>query len=206
MGDDMTFEMRLRAVEADLFALRQRVDMLTGKQTGNWSPLVFSSPVDPTAFGEWGKLGNLVWWDATPYGKPYGDLQHIHTGADLNLGGFKDAGAKVYAAADGVIVFTGKIDGWQGDVVVMSHNDAGREVWTRYAHIKTLSLPVNSRIVRGSEIGIIADYGKAGPEGDHLHYDVIKNLVSAGDWPGRDLQRTLRDYYNPLEFHKAHRG
>ena len=61
--------------------------------------------------------------------------------------------------------------------------------------------------MRGTQIGVIADYNQNGPKGDHLHYDVARRIdlgKKPADWPGIDQARVLRDYINPLEWHTEH--
>jgi len=195
------------ALDAVIMQFENEIKPLVLAQAGGGIPerVLFCSPV--TGKIETGaNVFGLDWWDASPYGKQYGDKKHYHTGADLNRPGYKDSGANVYAAADGVIVFVGKVPEWQGDVVVIEHAlEDGSKVWTRYAHIhRSLSVVKDTPIKRGDVIGVIADYTPAGPQGDHLHYDVAR--IDLGDkpcdWPGLSLERVRADYIDPVTWHK----
>lgn len=142
------------------------------------------------------------WFDATGYAVLYTATgkQCYHTGVDLNLPEFKDSGAPIYAAADGIVVYRGGVQGWQGSVVIIKHSlEDGSNVWTRYAHIDS-SAALNWVIKRGEQIGTIADYNKDGPKGDHLHFDVCHADLGAapGDWPGMDIGRLKKDYIDPV--------
>jgi murein DD-endopeptidase MepM/ murein hydrolase activator NlpD len=167
--------------------------------------VLFASPVTGVVGEVWGG----AWFDATGYCKYYESKPGVysyHTGCDLNMPNYADAGKPVYAAADGVVKFCGQVTGWQGDVVVIEHVlEDGSQVWTRYAHI-THGVGYNQIIKCGAVIGHIADYNKDGAKGDHLHYDVarIDLGVKPGDWPGDDKARVLRDYHDPAQWHKAH--
>lgn len=160
---------------------------------GHDGPILFGSPV--TGLIEPGdNIWGGAWFAATSYAEKYSG--GYHTGYDLNLPGFADAGKPVFAMADGEIVFSGQVAGWQGLVVVIEHPLVdGKPVWTRYAHIKnTLGL---GNVKRGQQIGVIADYTPLNkPEGDHLHVDAARIDLGAkpGDWPGNDLARVIRDY------------
>jgi murein DD-endopeptidase MepM/ murein hydrolase activator NlpD len=142
--------------------------------------LIKCSPVTgvaSTTANVWG----LDWYDATGYATYYtpNNVPCYHTGCDLNRPNFADSGSVVYACADGEIVFSGTVPGWQGQVV-----------------------PVK----RGDKIGVIADYTPVGSKaGDHLHFDVCRRDLGAspGDWPGLGLVQLKRDYLNPAEWMKA---
>lgn len=167
-------------------------------QQGNGAPpLVFSSPVTGTT-----EIWGGDWFSAVGYAVSYSNGTAYHTGCDLNRPNYADAGKPVYAAADGQIVFSGVVLGWQGQVVVIDHGG----VWTRYAHIK--DAPGLGPVKRGQQIGIIADYDRNGPKGDHLHYDVARIDLGArpDDWPGNNKARVISDYHDPVKWHKDHAG
>lgn len=172
--------------------------------------LLFGSPVTgqiETGENVWGVTDGRAWWDASPFGKLYGDKGHYHPAADLNLDGFRDAGRPVYAAADGVVRYAGKVSGWQGEVVVIEHVlEDGLHVWTQYAHIDRAQDVVEGLTVkRGAVLGHIADYTPKGPSGDHLHYAVARIDLgkNPGDWPGSDLARVKSDYFRTADFQRA---
>jgi murein DD-endopeptidase MepM/ murein hydrolase activator NlpD len=148
-----------------------------------------------------------MWFDAVGYCALYTSAsgQAYHTGADLNLPAWKDAGSPVYAAADGVIVYSGKVAGWQGEVVTIRHTlETGEYIWTRYAHIRDVPVVgmVRVDVKRGEQIGVIADYTPTGAPGDHLHFDVSHVDLGAhpGDWPGMDKARVLLQYVDPVKW------
>ena len=144
------------------------------------------------------------WFDATGYAVSYitNGARACHTGCDLNRPAYADAGAPVYAIADGELVFFGTLPGWQGMVLVLQHTlENGSLIWTRYAHIQRANtLFAGELIKRGDLIGVIADYGANGPPGDHLNFDIARIDLgrSPGDWPGQNLARVQRDYIDPV--------
>lgn len=197
-------------VQAKLPALRDLMsdDMLEGGDGAQPEQRVlFCSPVTgkiESPLTVWG--GD--WFVATNWAEYYtatGKAAY-HTGVDLNRPAYADAGAAVYAAADGVVVFSGAVPGWQGKVVVIKHKlEDGSNIWTRYAHIIASEKLLGAPAKRGDPFGNIADYTPLNdPRGDHLHYDVARIDLGAkpGDWPGTDLERCKRDYLDPQTWHK----
>jgi len=167
---------------------------------GNQAPLVFSWPI-----GDINRRTLAPWFDATGYAALYNNNTAYHTGNDLNLAAFGDSGASVYACADGEIVFAGVVQGWQAQVVVIKHVlEDGRLIWSRYAHIKDVT-PIGA-VKRGDLLGHIADYTPAGPQGDHLHFDLawIDLGAKPGDWPGLNKARVLTDYVDGCKWIAEH--
>jgi len=183
--------------------MRTAIDVLTdirAKLDAQNAPrLLFGSPCSGVlgASNIWG----LDWFNATEFAAAYSG--GLHTGVDLNRPNYADSGANVFAAADGVVRFAGSVKGWQGDVVTIEHAlEDGAHVWTRYAHItRDTGIVAGLAIKRGQVLGIIADYNRDGPKGDHVHFDVALIDLGAkpGDWPGQDKARLLRDYIDPAK-------
>lgn len=150
-----------------------------------------------------------AWFDASGFGAASASYKRLtgdwHTGADLNLPNWADAGAKVYASADGEVVFAGIASGWQGRIIVVKHDDG---MWTRYAHLSATRFVAGQQVQRGDILALIGDYTPLNSgSGDHLHFDVARIDLGAkpGDWPGADLTRLLRDYVDPREWINTHR-
>lgn len=148
-----------------------------------------------------------AWIDATPYSTRYDATGRwaIHTGADLNLPDDQDALAPVYAAAAGVVRVAAAYPTW-GNLITIEHKlSDGTSLWTRYAHLNEMSVPVNQIVSRGQMIGRVGNAFSR--YAYHLHYDVA--VIDLGqkpaDWPGDDSGRVLRDYVDPLAFTVTHR-
>lgn len=96
-----------------------------------------------------------------------------HTGDDLNgIGGMNtDLGDPVFAAADGLVVYSGiPSPGW-GRVLVLSHRlPDGNAFQTMYAHLQRIDVPLGSLIGRGQIIGAVG--GAEGIYPAHLHYEI----------------------------------
>lgn len=194
----VSIEDRVTALERRYAVLERIVELVAPAHR-----LVMSWPV-----GDITRRTLLPWWSAVGYCEEYRDGQ-FHTGEDLNLAAYKDSGAEVYACADGIVRFAGRVDAAWLSVVVIEHRyDDGRSLWSRSAHIDPVGLGLLPGVVvtRGALIGHVADYGAQGPAGDHLHFDLswIDLGAKPADWPGKDKARVLRDYASPLPMILGH--
>ena len=147
------------------------------------------------------------WIDAVPYSTRYDATGKwaIHTGADLNLPADADAHSACYAPAAGVVRAAAAFPVW-GNLVTIEHKLAdGTRVWSRLAHLDDILVQPNQTVTRGQIIGHVGN--AFGLFAFHLHYDLARRDLTASpsDWPGDDLPRVLRDYYDPLAFTLEHR-
>lgn len=88
-------------------------------------------------------------------------------------------GTPVYAAQEGLVVRVGTPDGWNGGyggLVEIQHprvTDGGREVKTRYAHLKKSFVEVGDYVKQRELVGEMGNTGNVhGPTGCHLHFEV----------------------------------
>jgi len=109
--------------------------------------------------------------------------------------------------ASGIVTFAGQWAVW-GNIVIIQHDPMevdGDFVYSRSAHLASMSVAVGQRVQRGQEIGRIG-HPEGGP--NHLHFDISPTGVlraKAGDWPRLDLPRLLLHYVDPLAFIRDHR-
>lgn len=89
----------------------------------------------------------------------------FHAGLDFR----GPVGAPIYAAAAGVVSFTGVRQGY-GNCVEISH---GNGLLTRYAHMSHIAARVGERVAPGAMIGAIGSTGRS--TGPHLHFEVRIN-------------------------------
>lgn len=122
-------------------------------------------------------------YDAQPFGTPNAQRGGNHTGADLNgIGGNNtDEGDTVYAAARGLVVYSGvPHEGW-GNVVVVAHRLPGdaRIIQTLYAHLGERFVKPGQLIGRGTPVGTIGTAN--GQYLAHLHFETIASrCIEAG--------------------------
>lgn len=103
-----------------------------------------------------------------------------HTGIDL-MGNY---GARVHAAADGVVIKVVHGDPAYGNVTLLQHSPRLR---TMYAHQSTIGVHVGERLHVGEVIGTVGSTGFA--TGPHLHFEVHldRRPYDPAGWFGADL-------------------
>lgn len=89
----------------------------------------------------------------------------MHKGVDLK----GSVGTPIYAAADGVVIFSGS-SGTFGNIVKLSHGN-GLETW--YAHNSANIVSVGETVVKGQQIAEMGATGNATTS--HLHFEVRVN-------------------------------
>ena len=78
-------------------------------------------------------------------------------------------GSDVIAVASGVVVFSGRKDGY-GNLVEIDH---GNGVMTRYGHHDELKVEVGDFVKRGEVIGLMGNSGRS--TGPHVHLEVLRD-------------------------------
>lgn len=97
----------------------------------------------------------------------------LHTGEDWYLGAGETAGAGVYAAAAGEVVF-GDYD-YPGAVVIVRH---AADLFSMYGHLEyQLPVAVGERVERGQPLGRVLRRADAFPS--HLHFEFRTFLTTA---------------------------
>lgn len=125
-------------------------------------------PADGTSPG----TGRLFWPVAARRFTQYFGWRH--TGVDIA----GPTGTAIYAAADGVVEFSGWGRGYGQHIVI----DHGNGMKTRYAHNSKNYVSKGNTVARGATIAAVGSTGRS--TGPHLHFEVIMS--------GR--------FRNPLEF------
>lgn len=102
------------------------------------------------------------------------DLRYItqyygwrHTGLDIDCNGHLYSTSSNYAAADGVVVYSG----WRTGYGLTVEVDHGGGLKTRYAHHAQTYVSVGQNVTAGTPIGLCGNTGKS--YGTHLHFEVI---------------------------------
>jgi len=95
-----------------------------------------------------------------------------HTGEDWYALEGDTAGARVYAVADGAVVYAGA--NYPGRVVIIRHAD---DLFSMYGHLNPeLSVSTGQQIARGALIGTVLRRGDATP--NHLHFEIRSFLTA----------------------------
>ncbi|MBW4466879.1 MAG: peptidoglycan DD-metalloendopeptidase family protein [Pegethrix bostrychoides GSE-TBD4-15B] len=87
----------------------------------------------------------------------------MHSGIDIAA----DVGTPIYAAASGVVEYSGWNSGGYGNMVEIRHTDGSM---TRYAHMNALYVQKGQRIGQSEQIGEMGSTGYS--TGPHLHFEV----------------------------------
>jgi murein DD-endopeptidase MepM/ murein hydrolase activator NlpD len=96
----------------------------------------------------------------SPFGRRWG---RVHEGIDMAA----PIGTPVYAAAAGVVIYSGDRVRGYGNMVVVRHND---DLVTVYAHNSVLLSHTGDVVGAGQEIARVGDTGRS--TGAHLHFEV----------------------------------
>jgi murein DD-endopeptidase MepM/ murein hydrolase activator NlpD len=89
----------------------------------------------------------------------------MHEGIDLGA----PYGTPIHAAADGVVVYCGWMDGY-GNLTVIDH---GGGIATAYGHQSSIAVGCNQQVTQGQVIGAVGSTGHS--TGPHLHFEVRVN-------------------------------
>ena len=107
-------------------------------------------------------------WMSSPFGErvdPISGKKAWHEGMD-----FAGAnGSDVVAVANGIVVFSGRRDGYWL-MVEISH---GENLRTRYGHHQELLVQAGQSVKRGDVIGLMGSSGRS--TGPHVHFEVLKS-------------------------------
>ncbi len=132
-------------------------------------------------------------YDAQPFGSPNPKRGGFHTGRDLNgIGGNDtDKGEPVYAAARGLVVYSGTPSGDWGNVVIVAHRLPGQKaiIQTLYAHLDKRDVSPGQLVSRGQRLGSIGTAN--GHYLAHLHFEAIESLCLEAGMPGYHPQGTM---------------
>jgi len=189
--------------------VRNRPDVVDGVNVADG----YDSPIGTSEQRRRREVWPPTWRDANPFGKLYfigTPSEAYHTGADLNFGKpYADKGMKVYACANGVVIFAARLSIW-GDLIVIRHDPLyepdGAVIYSRYAHVQNIRVEVGQRVARGQRICEISDaYGRFVP---HLHFDLSPTTIletRPNDWPKTDYARLIKNYIDPLQWIQRNR-
>ena len=124
--------------------------------------------------------GVMIWptlessYITSPYGSRLHPIQGVIKNHDgIDIGG--NTGDPVYAAADGIVIYSTFNTGGYGNMVMIDHglNTEGIKIVTLYAHGNKLLKNVGDTVKQGD---IVMEMGSTGNStGPHLHFEVREN-------------------------------
>jgi murein DD-endopeptidase MepM/ murein hydrolase activator NlpD len=111
--------------------------------------------------------GFFDWPTSTTWQSGYGFTPGLHEAIDL--GG--SIGNAIYAADDGVIVYSGWNNYGYGNVIVIDHGTGWQ---TLYAHLNTINYGCGDSVTQGTVIGTMGTTGNS--TGAHLHFEMRSDV------------------------------
>ena len=124
--------------------------------------------------------GVMIWptlessYITSPYGSRLHPIQGVIKNHDgIDIGG--NTGDPVYAAADGIVIYSTFNTGGYGNMVMIDHglNTEGIKIVTLYAHGNKLLKNVGDTVKQGD---IVMEMGSTGNStGPHVHFEVREN-------------------------------
>ena len=124
--------------------------------------------------------GVMIWptlessYITSPYGSRLHPIQGVIKNHDgIDIGG--NTGDPVYAAADGIVIYSTFNTGGYGNMVMIDHglNEEGVKIVTLYAHGNKLLKNVGDTVKQGD---IVMEMGSTGNStGPHVHFEVREN-------------------------------
>ncbi len=109
-------------------------------------------------------------WVTSGFGyrkSPFTGIPEKHEGLDIAA----RMGSEIRATADGMVVLSGRENGY-GNMVEVDH---GYGVMTRYGHNSKNLVNVGDKIKRGQVIALVGNTGRS--TGPHVHYEVLVNGI-----------------------------
>jgi murein DD-endopeptidase MepM/ murein hydrolase activator NlpD len=116
--------------------------------------------------------GGFIWPTANHY-LSGNDYWSGHLGIDIAAG----AGATIWAADSGVVVFAGWSNGGYGNLVMLDHGNGWQTV---YAHLSSVRVSCGQSVSQGQTIGAAGSTGNS--TGAHLHFETRSNGGFVNPW------------------------
>jgi murein DD-endopeptidase MepM/ murein hydrolase activator NlpD len=111
--------------------------------------------------------GFFDWPTSSTWQSGYGYVSGLHEAIDL--GG--SVGNAIYAADDGVVVYSGWNNYGYGYVIVIDHGTGWQ---TLYAHLNTINYGCGDSVAQGTVIGSMGSTGNS--TGAHLHFEMRSDI------------------------------
>ena len=118
--------------------------------------------------------GVFIWPTTDSFLSGY-DYNPAANHAAIDIAG--DTGNPVYAADDGVVVYSGWSYSGYGNLIVIDH---GNEWQSLYAHLNDYYVGCGESIFSGAVIGTVGNTGNSA--GDHLHFELMYGTAKVNPW------------------------
>ncbi len=162
-GQEQKLQAEIKEMQEISKKLEQEIKRLTEQSKIKYAGGAFAWPVP----------GNyLISSDYNPRNNPISGKYEFHAGIDIPA----PYGTKVVAAADGIVISSGWINGY-GNTVMVNH---GSGLVSLYAHNSSLSVSVGQTVKKGQTVAGIGSTGYS--TGNHCHFEVRKNGAHINPW------------------------
>ena len=150
------YERQLRQLEKDSYEIEQMIVKLQRQ----------AKPTERMGDGRfiWPVVGEI----SSPFGSrmhPIFKVQSFHTGLDIGA----PQGRPVFAASDGIVLYSGTWGGY-GKTIVVDH---GAGYTSIYGHLSNYYVKRATKVKKGQLIGLVGSTGLS--TGPHLHFEVRVN-------------------------------
>lgn len=178
---------RERQLKISVHRLEQQIELLTQYEAANTTlvrhtPSILPLPADQFVLTS--AFGNRI--------SPFTRVSDFHKGLDLAA----PTGTPIYAVADGVVTFAGRVSlresvaWWRfGNVVVVNHAD---RFITIYAHCDAVQVKQGQIVAQGQTIATVGSTGWS--TNSHLHYEVRSDLATQGTYDPIDPRIYILNY------------
>ena len=179
--------LRESSLRAAVSRLQQQLDLIANYEAANselvrHTPSILPIPADQFVLTS--PFGNRI--------SPFTHASDFHKGLDLSA----PTGTSIYAAADGVVSFAGRVPlnqsvpWWRfGNVVVIRHSD---HFLTIYGHCDTVNVQTGQEVKQGQTIAKVGSTGWS--TNSHLHYEIRNDLENGGTFVPVDPRIYILNY------------
>lgn len=162
-GKEGVLRSEIEELEAVSNALEEEIKKLTAASTVKYTGGAFLWPV-PGYYG--------ISSEYNPRNSPISGKYEFHTGIDIPA----SYGSDVVAAADGVVITSGWINGY-GNTIMINH---GSGIVTLYGHNSSLVVGNGEVVTKGQTVAKIGSTGYS--TGNHCHFEVRINGGHTNPW------------------------
>jgi len=167
--------------------LQQQLDLISNYEAANADLVRHTPSILPIAADQFVLT--------SPFGiriSPFTHASDFHKGLDLSA----PTGTAIFAAADGVVSFAGRVPlnqsvaWWRfGNVVVIRHSD---RFLTIYGHCDTIGVHSGQQVRQGQSIATVGSTGWS--TNSHLHYEIRNDLENPGTYVPVDPRIYILNY------------